>query len=332
MSLLAERIGYKPFQYEFCYKAWKTQQQIHWLADEVPLADDIKDWNSKLSKEEKNLLTHIFRFFTQADIEVNNCYLTRYASVFKPVEVKMMLAAFANMETVHIDAYSHLLDTVGMPEVEYSAFMKYKAMKDKYDYLRSIPDGDIFNLLVTLAKFGAFTEGVSLFSSFAMLLNFTRFNKMKGMGQIITWSIRDETLHCDSIIKLFHTLLKEHKEIDRDKLIEAIHKTAHEVVEQEDAFIDLAFELGGVEGLTADEVKQYIRYIADRRLLQLKMKTHFKVKKNPLVWLEEILNGKEHGNFFETRVTEYSKSATIGTWENVFSQFNYRQFEGQSSH
>lgn len=318
MSLLKERVGYKPFEYDFAYTAWKTQQSIHWLPDEVPLADDVKDWNSKLTEEEKNLLTHIFRFFTQADIEVNNCYMTKYASYFKPTEVKMMLAAFANMETIHIDAYSHLLETVGMPEVEYSAFMKYKSMKDKYEYLRRDSDGSLHDILVTLATFGAFTEGVSLFSSFAMLLNFTRFNKMKGMGQIIAWSVRDETLHCENIIKLFSTLLKESKGIDKDKLHADILTVAENIIEQEDAFIDLAFELGGIEGLTSDEMKQYIRFIADRRLLQMKYKTHFKVTKNPIPWLEEILNGKEHGNFFETRVTEYSKSATTGTWEDAF--------------
>lgn len=322
MSLLEERIGYKPFKYDWAYTAWKTQQSIHWLADEVPLADDVKDWNNKLSTEEKNLLTHIFRFFTQADIEVNNCYMTKYASVFKPTEIKMMLAAFANTETIHIDAYSHLLDTIGMPETEYSAFMKYKEMKDKYEFLRTNDADGAYNTLLNIAKFGAFTEGVSLFSSFAMLLNFTRFNKMKGMGQIIAWSVRDEGLHCDSIIQLFLTLLREHKEIDRTKLYEDVYKIAEEIVRQEDAFIDLSFEMGGIEGLTPDEMKQYIRYIADRRLLQLKMKTHFKVKRNPLQWLEEILNGKEHGNFFETRVTEYSKSATTGTWEESFDFLN----------
>jgi len=312
------KIGYKPFEYPWAYRAWKTQQSMHWLPDEVPLADDVKDWNSKLSKEEKNLLTHIFRFFTQADIEVNDCYMTKYASVFKPVEVKMMLSAFSNMETIHIDAYSHLLDTVGMPEVEYSTFMKYKEMKDKYDYLHTFHTDTDFNTAVTMATFGAFTEGLSLFASFAMLLNFPRANKMKGMGQIITWSIRDETLHCENIIKLFKTFVKEHKEIDKDKLHEAIIKSAEAIVTQEDAFIDLAFEMGGIEGMTPDDIKQYIRYIADRRLLQLGYRTHFKVKKNPLVWLEELLNGTEHGNFFETRVTEYSKSSTTGTWEEAF--------------
>ena len=135
MSLLEARAVYKPFRYPWAYDAWQTQQRIHWLPEEVPLADDIRDWNQKLSENEVNLLTQIFRFFTQADIEVNNCYMKHYTKFFKPTEVQMMLSAFSNMETIHIAAYSHLLDTIGMPEAEYSAFLKYKEMKDKYDYM-----------------------------------------------------------------------------------------------------------------------------------------------------------------------------------------------------
>ena len=136
MGLLVENPVYKPFRYPWCYDAWLTQQRIHWLPEEVPLGDDVRDWQKNITPAEKNLLTHIFRFFTQADVEVNNCYLRHYTTVFKPTEVLMMMTAFAAMETVHIAAYSHLLDTIGMPESEYSAFMKYKEMKDKYDYMQ----------------------------------------------------------------------------------------------------------------------------------------------------------------------------------------------------
>ena len=129
MGLLVENPVYKPFRYPWCYDAWLTQQRIHWLPEEVPLGDDVRDWQKNLSESEKNLLTQIFRFFTQADVEVNNCYLRHYTTVFKPTEVLMMMTAFASMETVHVAAYSHLLDTIGMPESEYSAFMKYKELR-----------------------------------------------------------------------------------------------------------------------------------------------------------------------------------------------------------
>ncbi|MEC8476625.1 MAG: ribonucleotide-diphosphate reductase subunit beta, partial [Pseudomonadota bacterium] len=209
MSLLEDRIVYKPFIYPWAYDSWLTQQRIHWLPEEVPLAEDVKDWHKTLTVSEKNLLTQIFRFFVQADVEVNNCYMKHYSQVFKPTEVQMMLSAFSNMETIHIAAYSHLLDTIGMPEVEYEAFLKYGEMKDKYDYMQEWGVETKTDIAKTLAVFGGFTEGLQLFASFAILMNFPRFNKMKGMGQIVTWSARDETLHTNSIIRLFNTFVNE---------------------------------------------------------------------------------------------------------------------------
>ncbi|WP_417458419.1 ribonucleotide-diphosphate reductase subunit beta [Kordiimonas sp.] len=317
-GLLEERHVYKPFRYPWAYEAWLTQQQIHWLPEEVPLAEDVRDWARKLSDSEKNLLTQIFRFFTQSDIEVNNCYMKHYTKVFKPTEVQMMLAAFSNIETVHIAAYSHLLDTLGMPEAEYSAFLHYKEMKDKYDYMQQFNVDDLKSTALTVAVFGAFTEGLQLFASFAMLLNFPRFNKMKGMGQIISWSVRDESLHCESIIKLFRTLVSENPEIWDEDLKSQITEACRTIVEHEDAFIDLAFGMGPIEGLTAEEVKQYIRYIANRRLDQLDLDGIYDIEINPLPWLDSMLNAVEHTNFFENRATEYSKAATQGSWEEAF--------------
>jgi ribonucleoside-diphosphate reductase beta chain len=295
-----------------------TQQRIHWLPEEVPLADDVKDWQQNLTPGEKNLLSQIFRFFTQADVEVNNCYMKHYAQVFQPTEVKMMLSAFSNMETVHIAAYSHLLDTIGMPETEYQAFLRYKEMKDKYDFMQQFGVDSLEDIAKTLAVFGAFTEGLQLFASFAILMNFPRVNKMKGMGQIVTWSVRDESLHTDSIIRLFHTFIAENPEVWSDDFQRELYVICATVIEHEDAFIDLAFELGGVEGLTGAEVKDYIRYIADRRLSQLGLQPIYRLERNPLPWMDEMLNGMEHTNFFENRATEYSKAATQGTWDEVW--------------
>jgi ribonucleoside-diphosphate reductase beta chain len=319
MSLLEANPVYKPFRYPWAYDAWLMQQRVHWLPEEVPLADDVKDWHNKMTAEERNLLTQIFRFFTQSDIEVANCYMKQYSRVFEPTEVQMMLSAFSNMETVHIAAYSHLLDTIGMPETEYQAFLHYKEMKDKVDYLHKFDVKTKENVAQTLAVFGAFTEGLQLFASFAILMNFPRFNKMKGMGQIISWSVRDESLHTESIIKLFRTFISENPEIWTEEFQRSLYVTCSEMVEHEDAFIDLAFELGGVEGLAGSEVKEYIRYIADRRLTQLGLQPIYRLEKNPLPWMDEMLNGMEHTNFFENRSTEYSKAATQGSWEDIWA-------------
>tara|TARA_B100001142_G_scaffold237249_1_gene235770 strand:- start:678 stop:1652 length:975 start_codon:yes stop_codon:yes gene_type:complete len=318
MSLLEERLVYKPFKYPWAYEAWLKQQRIHWLPEEVPLAEDVKDWEKNLTAPEKNLLTQIFRFFVQADVEVNNCYMKHYSRVFKPTEVQMMLGAFSNTETIHIAAYSHLLDTIGMAEVEYSAFLEYEAMKDKFDYMRLWGVDSKEDIAKTLAVFGAFTEGVQLFASFAVLMNFPRQNRMKGMGQIVTWSVRDETLHTESAIQLFRTFIDENPEVWNSSVKDEITKACSTVIEHEDAFIDLAFELGGVKGMEADEVKKYIRYIADRRLTQLGLPQLYNIEKNPLPWMDEMLNAVEHTNFFEGRSTEYSRAATTGSWSKTF--------------
>jgi ribonucleoside-diphosphate reductase beta chain len=318
-NLMEERLGYKPFGYPWAYEAWLMQQRIHWLPEEVPMADDVKDWQTKVTPAEKNLLTQIFRFFTQSDIEVNNCYMKYYMRVFKPTEVLMMLTSFSNMETVHVAAYSHLLDTIGMPEVEYSAFMEYAEMKDKYDYMQGFNATDKRSIALTMAVFGGFTEGLSLFASFAMLMNFPRFNKMKGMGQIVTWSVRDETLHVQSVTKLFNTFIQENPEVWTADLQADIKEACAKIVGMEDKFIDLAFSMGPVEGLTADEVKGYIRFIADRRLRGFNIEPLYNIGKNPLPWMDLMLNADEHVNFFEQRATEYTKASTKGGWDEAFA-------------
>ena len=326
-GLLKDNYVYKPFRYPWCYDAWLTQQRIHWLPEEIPMSDDVRDWHKNITSSERNLLTQIFRFFTQADVEVNNYYMGHCMNVFKPTEVKMMLSVFSAMETVHMAAYAHLLDTVGLPETEYSEFLKIKVMRDKYDYLHGCKSDSLHNVAKTVAICSAFTEGIQLFASFAILLNFPRHNKMKGMGQIITWSVRDETLHCNSMIRLFNELMKENPEVWTTNLKNEIYKACGIAVAQEDAMINLAFEKGPLENLKPEEVKQYIRWIANRRLTQLNLEPLYKVDKNPLVWLDSILNAVEHMNFFEGRATEYSKAATKGTWNEAFEDLKSPYFD-----
>ena len=328
-GLLTTSHSYKPFRYPWAYDFWKKQQQVHWMPEEVPLGEDCKDWATKLNDGERNLLTQIFRFFTQSDVEVNDNYMERYSRVFRPTEVKMMLASFSNMETIHIAAYALLLETIGMPDSEFSAFMEYQAMADKHDYMQRFGVEDEADILRTVAMFGAFTEGLQLFASFAMLMNFPRFNKMKGMGQIVTWSIRDESLHCEGMIKLFHAFAEETGALTQE-VKDDITECCRTVVDLEDKFIDLAFEAGDVEGMTPDDIKTYIRYIADWRLGQLGLPKIYGVKEHPLPWLSEILNGVEHANFFEARATEYSKGATKGDWhgdDGVWGMFDKMKTE-----
>jgi ribonucleoside-diphosphate reductase beta chain len=322
LKLTDERSYFKPFNYGWCYNAWLQHEQAHWLHSEVPMIEDVKDWKNKLTTEQKQFLTHIFRFFTQGDIDVAGGYVKNYLPYFPQPEVRMMLLGFAAREALHIAAYSHLIETLGLPDTMYNQFLEYQAMRDKHDYVLNLSsqNGDAASTATHIAVFSAFTEGMQLFSSFIMLLNFPRNGTMKGMGQIVTWSIVDETMHAENMIKLFRTYVEENKEIWNDDLKSRIYTIAEKMVELEDKFIDLAFEMGPMENLDAEDVKRYIRYIADRRLISLGLKGIFKVKKNPLPWVEEMINAPIHGNFFENRVTDYAKGALSGQWEEVWGK------------
>jgi ribonucleoside-diphosphate reductase beta chain len=283
------------------------------------MVDDVKDWKNKLTDSEKVFLTHIFRFFTQGDIDVSDGYVNQYLPYFPQPEVRMMLLGFAAREAIHVAAYAHLVETLGLPETTYNEFLQFNEMKEKHDYVFSHSGTDARSIAKNIAVFSAFTEGMQLFSSFIMLLNFPRHGKMKGMGQIISWSTADESAHCEAMIKLFRTFIEENREVWDDELKREIYSIAEKMVELEDKFIDLAFSMGPMENLTADEVKKYIRYIADRRLISLGMKGIFKVKKNPIPWVEAML-GISHTSFFESKSTDYSKGALTGDWGEVWGE------------
>lgn len=315
LKLTDTRDFYKPFNYPWAYDAFVQSEQMHWLWTEVPMLEDTKDWRNRLSTEEQEFLTKIFRFFTQGDIDVSGAYVNNYLPVFPQPEIRMMLSSFAAREAIHVAAYSHLIETLGMPESTYNEFLEYAEMAEKHDYFKDLQGDD--DLPAQIAGFSAFTEGMQLFSSFIMLLNFTRHGKMRGMGQIIAWSIADETLHTESMIKLFRTYVQENRSCWNDELKAKIYAIAEKMVDLEDQFIDLAFGVSEMENLTRDEVKQYIRYICDRRLIALGMKGIFKVKQNPLEWVDGML-GVTHTNFFENKSVDYAKGALSGDWGDVW--------------
>lgn len=314
MSLMEFSKSYKPFQYPWAVELVKKHEEIHWVEDEAELSEDVQDWKTKLSSDEKDFVTQILRLFTQSDVQVGENYHELLIPKFKNNEIRNMLASFANREGVHQRAYALLNDTLGLPDEEFHSFLEYSEMADKLDFMSEGNINTHQGLALVLAQ-SVFNEGMSLFASFVMLLNFQRFGKMKGMGTIVEWSIRDETMHVQGVAKLFRTLCEEKPRIVNDELKSKIYEIANNGVVLEDKFIDLAFNgTKEVQGLTKKDVKTYIRHIADRRLLQIGLKPIFKQKDNPLPWLDWVLNGASHDNFFEKRVTEYSVNGLIGDW------------------
>lgn len=316
MGVLDQNLAYKPFSYPWAVQLSIDHERIHWGEWEAKLQDDVTQWKSgKLSDVEKNHITQILRLFTQTDVAVGTNYIENYLPKFKNNEIRAMLSSFVNREFVHQRSYALLNDTLGLPEDEFSAFAEVPAMMEKLDFMADMDVHSHSGLAMAVAR-SVLNEGMSLFSAFAMLLNYQRYGKMKGMCEIVEWSIRDESMHCDGMAKLFRTFCEEHPRIVTDEFKKDLYQMFRDAIKLEDKVIDIAFSMGDVEGLTAKEVKQYIRYIADRRLNQLGLKSNWNVKENPLEWLDWIINGDSFKNFFEGTVTDYSSDNMTGEWWN----------------
>lgn len=326
--IFQKRNVYKPHNYPWAYTLWETQMKHHWMASDVPnWKEDIDDWKNKLSSNEKELLTQILTFFTQGDIDVAGAYTKKYLPIFHHPELVMMMSTFTNAEANHIDAYSKLIETLGFPESTYSKFLEYKDMKDKHDYLWDTVDlGDpVKNIAFDIAKFSAFSEGLQLYSSFAILKSFELVNKMKGMAQIVTWSVKDESYHVKGMIKVFNTICQENPHVIDEVFKEKIYDLARKMVDLEFNFIDMAFRVFDnndngyaipdyrdieLDWITKQEVKDFVMYTANRRLMQLGFEPIFPVDKNPFLWFDYLIAGIEHANFFEQRGADYQNVNT----------------------
>jgi ribonucleoside-diphosphate reductase beta chain len=323
MTLLKGRTTYKPFSYPECFDFWLKQQQAHWIATEVPMNADVTDWKLNLSDHEKAVIGGTLKGFIQSEIHVNEYWSQHVASWFPHPEIAMMSVTFGAFETIHTHAYAHLNETLAIED--YDAFLAEPTAKAKIDRLISKKPKNILEDLEfapedlyakraiarSLAVFSAFTEGVSLFANFAVLLNFAQFNKMKGLGQIISWSIRDESLHSSAGCWLFRKFISENPEIWDDELKKQIYQAARDTVSIEDDFIDKIFEGGPLEGLDPKDLKIFIRARANLKLGELGLKMNWKNLDQEALkrmdWFDALSAGVEHADFFNQRVSAYSK-------------------------
>jgi len=312
MSTMEESRFYKPFKYPWAMEMAEDHEKIHWGTWELKLQEDVDQWkNGTISKVEKNHITQILRLFTQSDVQVAQNYCDLFIPKFKNNEIRNMLLSFANREGTHQRAYALLTDTLGFPDSEYSAFLEYKEMVKKIEFMQDNDTSTLHGLGKAMAQ-TCVNEGMSLFSAFVMLLNYQRFGKMKGMCEVVEWSIRDETKHVEGMTKLFREFTNEHRRIVTDEFKKDVYKMFREAVKLEDKVIDLTYSMGSVEGLEKGQVKDYIRYLADRRLIQLGLKPNWGVKDNPLEWVDWIVAGDSFKNFFEGTVTDYSAAGLEG--------------------
>ena len=313
-NLLHERIIYKPFEYPEAYDYWLKQQQAHWLHTEVPMMSDLTDWNSNLNETEKNIIGSILKGFAQTETVVNDYWTGLVTKWFRKPEVIMMATTFGSMETIHAEAYSLLNETLGLEN--FAEFLEDETTMAKIENLMLIRDSfsdekDWHEIAKSLAIFSAFTEGVNLFSSFAILLSFKMRNKLKGVGQIVEWSIRDESLHSEAGCWLFRTLINENPEIKTPELEAAINEAALLSLKLELNFIRKCYELGDLEGCPQYDLENFIKNRINTKLGDLGYKAIISdidvTAVERMKWFDHLSGGKQHTDFFANRVTNYSK-------------------------
>jgi ribonucleoside-diphosphate reductase beta chain len=303
---------YKPFEYQQAFDFYKDQHRAHWLADEVPLASDLGDWKGKLTESEKNLIGNILKSFAQTEVHVNDYWSTNVSRWFPKPEIVAMTSTFGAFESIHAHAYARLNEELGLDD--FKAFLEDEASSAKIERLLSIPNDTIEERAQSLAIFSAFTEGVNLFSSFAILMSFQLRNLMKGTGQIVEWSVRDESLHSQAGCWLFRTLLSEQPELNTDELRNKITEACHLSVKLEFDFIEKAFEMGEIEGLNMNQLKNFIKARANEKMIELGYTAVYNdIDPNHLKqmeWFGHLTSGKTHQDFFAGRVTDYAKSTS----------------------
>ena len=312
MGLFDERIPYKPFEYpEYYTEGWLKQAQAFWLHTEIPMSGDVKDWNEKLTDSEKNLVGNILLGFAQTECAVSDYWTQKVVSWFPKHEIQQMAMIFGSQETIHAVAYSYLNETLGLEDFE--AFLHEPATAERFDNLVSYDGNDTVGIGRSIAIFSAFAEGVSLYSAFAVLYSFQLRNLLKGVGQQMKWSVRDESLHSKMGCQLFRHMCQE------DDLLlggcnEDIHEAAKVMLHAEEQYIDKMFEAGDIENLKAYDLKQFIRKRLNEKLVELGYKysgDYFefdnKAAKN-LDWFYRLTGGHTHTDFFAIRPTDYSKA------------------------
>ncbi|MDB4343448.1 ribonucleotide-diphosphate reductase subunit beta [bacterium] len=324
-NIITERMVYKPFEYPKAHDYWLKQQQAHWLHTEVPMMSDINDWKQNLTETEKNIIGSILKGFAQTETVVNDYWSNLVTKWFRKPEVIAMAVCFANMETVHAEAYSLLNEELGLDD--FSEFLEDDTTMAKIEALMDVRDGhsgavDYAEVARSLAVFSAFTEGVNLFSSFAVLLSFKLRNKLKGVGTIVEWSIRDESLHSEAGCWLFRQLLNDNPELDTRELLAHVEEAAHASLKLELDFINKVYELGDLEGCTQYDLTNFIKHRVNTKMKDLGYDPIIEdVDEESVIrmrWFDNLSGGKQHSDFFANRVTNYAKGAQKWDADSIF--------------
>ena len=322
MGLFDNRIPYKPFEYpEYYTEGWLKQAQAFWLHTEIPMSGDVKDWNEKLTTEEKHLVGNILLGFAQTECAVSDYWTQNVVGWFPKHEIQQMAMMFGSQETIHAVAYSYLNETLGLED--YEAFLHEPATAKRFENLVAYKGDQKIGIAKSLAVFSAFAEGVSLYSAFAVLYSFQMRNLLKGIGQQMKWSVRDESLHSKMGCTLFRQMCSEDNQLlglCRSDVIAA----AEAMVQLEVKYIDKMFEMGDIEGIAANDLKQFIKKRTNEKLVELgyvDLGSYFPYDEKAaanLDWFYHLTGGVTHTDFFAIRPTDYSKANEGEDFEDIW--------------
>lgn len=317
MSKITEATEIFVPRYERLQEIYKKHERAHWIDDEADMSQDVAQWkDGTISEDSKSYIKMVLRQFTQSDTNVCGGYVEKLLPIFKNADARIMLLSFASRETTHMLGYKRLNDTLGYDSEEFmSEFLQYKEMKDRHEFMIEAVDlrsnkgrGEYLAKQILM-------EGVNLFASFAMLLNFSRLGQLPGMVSVNQWSVIDESMHVEGLSEIFRVYIEENPSVINEDFKRSVYETARKVVAMEDDFIELCYSVHTPEKLDKQDLKNYIRFVCDYRMQQMGFKVQFGIEKNPLPFVEEITGDGILGNFFESTITAYSKESLTGDWE-----------------
>ncbi len=320
----ADVVQLYPMRHTFAWDAYNVGNANHWLPTEISMQHDIEQWRSKtiLTDDERRAFETVLGFFTTADsIAANNIVIALYKHITSP-ECRMYLLRQGYEEAIHTHAYQYIVESLGMDQARiFNMYREVEAIYNKDNFILGFNEG-IFDpnfktgtfendqkFLENVLVFSLVMEGIFFYSSFAVMFGFQRQNKLVGSAEQIQYIMRDESQHLNFGINMVNAIKEEQPELWTPKFQARIVDLIKQAVVLEYTFADEVFPKG-IFGMNAAGFKQYIEYIADRRLETVGLPTQYNVT-NPFPWMSEAIDISKEKNFFETRVTEYKVGGAL---------------------
>ncbi len=312
-----------PLKYKWAWEHYLNGCANHWMPTEVSMAKDIELWKSAdLSADERLVIMRNLGFFSTAESLVgNNIVLAIFKHVTNP-EVRQYLLRQSFEEAIHTHTFHYIVESLALDQGEvFNMYNEVNSIHSKDDFEMKITEDILKEGFSTATKEGTqkflenligyyiIMEGIFFYSGFVMILSFLRQNKMTGIGEQFQYILRDETVHLNFGIDLINGIKEENAEVWTPEFQAHIIELIKQGVELEYNYAKDCLPKG-ILGLTAPMFRDYVQYIADRRLERIGLKPIYK-SKNPFPWMSETIDLGKEKNFFETRVNEYQSAANL---------------------